>query len=288
MPEYDVSQYNIIVLLDDEYYEHPSKVTPLDVEGKVLSVNVRDGLGDRCFKDGKILELLCDYDYEGAVDAYIRWENDVKNWYTGGSLVLRRAKIGFCKSIWDSCSSNMKINTTPYAELCPRTHTPPIEDVMSLFGKPTKAYGGFITGTMGKAKATKGMLTTPAEAAPPVYGTPMHIPFDGNWHSCIHEGVFGRARRQAGADWIDYQEEAGRNGEQLLHRIPLHEVPPPQPMANPWTQMEAQQKYVISTDPGEGTVTYTIPDQHEINGALSIGTAEPDDTEPDDGEDLPY
>jgi len=124
MAKIDVSKHGIRVILNREFYNNGSKKAPLDVEGTVLFIDTRSGYTKDLLKQGDILEILCTYELE-LDDTYVlvRWDNDIKHWFSSGMFALRESKLSRCKTIWDSTTKIVE-STIPFSELQPGSHRP--------------------------------------------------------------------------------------------------------------------------------------------------------------------
>ena len=122
MPEYDISMHGIRVVLDPAYYGSPARKAPVDVEGTALSVVNSSKRGLDMMRAGRFIELICDPDYMEAIDVFIRWDTDEKEWFCGGTFLLRRAKGSFCSSIW-TLEGGVKLDRRGYHDLNPQYYT---------------------------------------------------------------------------------------------------------------------------------------------------------------------
>lgn len=210
MSDYDISMHGIRVVLDAAYYCEPARRAPLDIEGTALAVVDVSIIGLSMIKEGRFIELLCDPYYADSVDVFIRWDNDEKEWFTGGSLLLRRAKISFCSSIWTG-RKGVQLDTRDFHELKPRyyTHRSPY----SFISKTTWATIDTI-----KAKYTP-------EDDEVTYNDILQIPPDGDWHKAYYQGHPARAKRVA--EGYAVQELLPGAKIQIL---PYEPPPPPPPM----------------------------------------------------------
>lgn len=125
MTKIDLLPYNIRIILDPGKISICSKCEPWDVEGTVCSIIYYTRTAFKMVSEGKILELLSSQE-EASV--YIRWDNDTKTSLPSGCFIFRRAKIGYCESIWED-KPHLPFDDRPYHELKPKTIP---ED--SLFG----------------------------------------------------------------------------------------------------------------------------------------------------------
>lgn len=177
MPEYDVSGYSIRVILNQEMYQDASPKTPMDVEGTVLMVLTHTDLGTTMAQQGKFVELLCCPDYEEECDAFIRWDNDQKEWFTGGWFLFREGKIARCKTIWEQ-GLKPNIDNTPYHELKPCTtpYKPPSIPFWELAAE-----------------------TKPVEHNTNAYYTDIElVPEDDRWHVVMHQGELVQVKKAPG------------------------------------------------------------------------------------------
>lgn len=227
MPKIDVSGLGIRVVLDRRFYEEPRRNAPLDVEGTVLTVATHSKHGTDMAKNGRAIELILAYDYNGVGDVLIRWDNDTRDWFTTGCFLLRRAKVGFCMTIWKS-NNTIPIDDRPFSELRPEYWSP----LPSLFHS---------LGYSGTSKWKTYTTTFKAQTAyneEAIYGEVQQVPYDGQWYKCVHQGVLSWARRLGtGFEWREDIDGA------ILHYIDDHDLqqaigdpaPPPAPHENLWT-----------------------------------------------------
>jgi len=169
MPNVDITGLGIRVILDPHWYNEPIKGGPIDTEGTVIYVSPHNARARDMINENLILELVCDHQYRGLADIFIRWDNDERSWFGNGYMKLRRAKIGFCVNIWNP--SSIKVDTRPYHEMKGRSWTPEPE--------------------------TKGMFVDEgwvAEVSNKLYNGLRDVPRDGFWHMCKYQGVLSRVR----------------------------------------------------------------------------------------------
>lgn len=122
MTIYDISHYGIRVVLDEGVYDAPTPTLPHQIEGTVIQLMTHGAMAEKMYRQGRVIDLLCNYDYEGAADGYVRWDNDKRIWLTGGTMYLRSAKFGHIKSIWED--DRINYDDTPFHELQPATQRP--------------------------------------------------------------------------------------------------------------------------------------------------------------------
>ena len=117
MTKIDLLPYNIRIILDPSKISICSKYTPWDIEGTVCSVVYYTRTAFKMINEGKILELLS---LRGEASVQIRWDNDVRIALSSGHFIFRRAKIGYCESIWDD-NYHLPFDNRPHHELKPKT-----------------------------------------------------------------------------------------------------------------------------------------------------------------------
>jgi len=97
----DLTDYRIIVLVNEEFHGPGTLNKPLRAEGIVLGINIYTEFALKMFNDGKVLDLLCNTDIEADNgNARVRWPNDRRCEIGFGELVFRRGNISRCNSIW--------------------------------------------------------------------------------------------------------------------------------------------------------------------------------------------
>jgi hypothetical protein len=180
MPEYDISMHGIRVVLDPAYYGTPASRAPIDVEGTALSIIDCGKRGLDMMREGRFIELLCDPNYNGNTDVFVRWDTDEKEWFCGGSLLLRRAKGSFCSSIWTG-DEGVQMDKRTFHELQPRTYKRREGLFDTHYGKQLKQY-----------------TTKAPQAVPAIYNDLLAMPGDGLWHRVVYQGVYSWGRTMPG------------------------------------------------------------------------------------------
>lgn len=177
MAKIDVIKYAIRVIADPDFYGSPYKGVPFDIEGTVLELVSNNRYGRKVLEQGYYLEALTVPEYEEDIDIYVRWDNDKKEWLSGGSAIIRSAKIGYCESIWRA-HNHVQVDKRPFHALTPMTY------------KPTPIRRSIIH-------------STPKPASVPGY---LFIERDGNWHEAMYHGTLGWCRYMV---HYEFREDGG-------------------------------------------------------------------------------
>ena len=255
MPEYDISMHGIRVVLDPAYYGSPARKAPVDVEGTALSVVNSSKRGLDMMRAGRFIELICDPDYMEAIDVFIRWDTDEKEWFCGGTFLLRRAKGSFCSSIW-TLEGGVKLDRRGYHDLNPQYYTYKPGIFESKYGK----IDTYTTKYLLHANDAPQMVTydaQPTAVEPAVYGDVLAIPRDGQWYRVVFQGVHSWGRKAAGG----YEVKEDIPGAQIQFIVDL----PEPPIENWWVggDIEVGQGTVDNDNTDIGHVTMEEPVQFD-------------------------
>ena len=136
---FDLSDYKITIIRMNNAQHKYIKEVPIDVPGRVLGLETaNDDLIINFIRTNRLLEAICQEFMFERSRLFIRWQNDVKGWYSiNNKYSLLRSNYPVLKSIWDKRCIPISKDFRKPEERRPITKRRPIKQLPRLGSKGT-------------------------------------------------------------------------------------------------------------------------------------------------------